>query len=94
NELSKETTDITPIFLKNRLQLELNDSAPKTKKNQKLTFSELVDRFIEYKDGNIKAVTLRSYKQASKHLKSFQGQKGRLFELDEIDSQFHKDFVK
>lgn len=94
NELSKETTDITPIFLKNRLQLELNDNVQKTKKNQKLTFSELVDKFIEYKDGNIKAVTLRSYKQASKHLKSFQNYSGRLFELDEIDSQFHKDFVK
>lgn len=94
SELSQETTDITPAFLKNRLQLELNSNSVSNKKNQKLTFSELVDKFIKYKDGNIKAVTLRSYKQASKHLKTFQNHVGRLYELDEIDSQFHKDFVK
>jgi site-specific recombinase XerD len=94
NELSGETSNITPKFLKNRLQLKLKDEAPKTKQNQKLTFSELADKFIEYKEGNIKAVTLRSYKQARTHLKSFESYKGKLYELDEINAQFHKDFVK
>jgi site-specific recombinase XerD len=72
----------------------LRNEVPRTKQAQKLTFSELVDIFINYKEGNIKAVTLRSYKQAQKHLKSFQKHSGKVYELDEITSQFHKDFVK
>lgn len=94
NELSEETSNITPTFLKNRLQLKLKNEIPKAKQNQKLTFSELADKFIEYKeDSDIKDVTLRSYKQTRTYLKSFQTHTGKLFELDEINSQFHKDFV-
>ncbi len=92
-QLSEETTDITPTFLKNRFQSKLKDEIPKAKQAQKLTFSELADKFNEYKEGNVKAVTLRSYKQAAKHLKSFESYKGRMFELDEINAQFHKEFV-
>jgi gas vesicle protein len=50
NNLSEETSDITPAFLKNRLQLKLRNEVPRTKQAQKLTFSELVDIFINYKE--------------------------------------------
>ncbi|TKS57401.1 tyrosine-type recombinase/integrase [Mesohalobacter halotolerans] len=93
SELAKETTDITPAFLKNRLDQKLQEKKVSLQKNEKLTFSELVERFIKYKEGNIKDVTLRSYKQAQSHLSSFEKHLGKLYELDEVDSQFHKDFV-
>jgi integrase len=93
-EVSLETTDITPSFLKNRLKLKLSDRKAKTINNQKLTFSELAQKYIDYKEGTIRDVTIRSYKQAKSHLDSFEKHKSKLYELEEINTQFYKEFVE
>lgn len=93
NTLSEETSNISTAFLRNRFTEFLNQSDKKPVRNEKLTFTELVQKFIHYKDGNIKEVTLRSYKQAQKHLQSFEAFRGKLIEIDAVDAQFHKDFV-
>lgn len=93
-ELQEESDSISPQFLKNRLELKLRNEDAPGKTQEKLTFSELIQKFIDYKDGNIAEVTLRSYKQAKNHILSFEKQIGRKLELDEIDSSFHKKFTE
>ncbi|MGO2357345.1 MAG: phage integrase SAM-like domain-containing protein [Mesonia sp.] len=93
-KLKEESSSMSPQFLKNRLELKLKNQESAVKSQEKLTFSELIYQFIDYKEGSIADVTLRSYKQAKTHLLNFEKQLGRKIELDEIDSSFYKKFTE
>lgn len=92
NESSLETTNVTPNYLKNRLKIKLNGDKANSVR-VKLTFSELIDKYIELKKGRIQKVTLRLYKQAALHVKDYEKNKGKKLELEDINTSFYKAFV-
>ncbi|HEY9185845.1 MAG TPA: phage integrase SAM-like domain-containing protein, partial [Salegentibacter sp.] len=92
-EGARDAENISPLFLRNRLKSYLKNETREKTVQSKLTFTELIDKYITYKKGSIAPVTIRVYNQALNLIKEFESHFGRKLELEEINPTFHKNFT-
>jgi len=90
--LQSKESDFAPALLKAKFDKINNNQITKVKR-ERLVFSDVVDKFLKHKEGNIKSVTLRSYKQAQRLINEFEKYQNTTLECEDIDINFHKEFV-
>lgn len=94
SQLTKEHGEVSKDVLKYHLDVYTKKIQPNNGVNKNLTFFEVIQQFIDLKDGQITDVTLRSYKQTQKRLQEYEKfYKTRLI-FDAIDMNFYKKFIK
>lgn len=72
---------------------KLQDKQTTKVTKERLVFVDVINKFLDYKKGTIRDVTLRSYNQALRLIQKFQKYHNTILECEDIDPDFHKAFV-
>jgi integrase len=94
SELTKEQGEVSTDVLKYHLDVYTKKIQPNDEFNKNLTFFEVIQQFIDLKDGQISAVTLRSYKQTQKRLQEYEKYYKTRLIFQAIDMSFYNKFNK
>ena len=94
SELTKEQGEVSKDVLKYHLDVFTKKITPNIEFNKNLTFFEVIQQFIDLKDGQISNITLRSYKQTQKRLQEYEKHYNTRLIFQAIDMSFYNKFVK
>ena len=93
NELSGECDVVPKHLLKYALDVKTNKVTPHKVKDKKgMSFFEVINEFIETKEGEISKITIRSYKQTKKRLEEYQRHYNETLMFEFIDMSFYNKF--
>ncbi|SHI61140.1 Site-specific recombinase XerD [Mesonia phycicola] len=93
NKVFAENPHITPKELKHQLDI-ITGKVNEDPNVQYLAFFEVVDQFLNEKEGRIANVTLRAYKQAKKHLLGYEKYYRTVLTFDSFNMTFYAKFQK
>jgi integrase len=94
SELTKEQGEVSTDVLKYHLDVYTKKIQPNEEFNKNLTFFEVIQQFIDLKDGQISNITLRSYKQTQKRLQEYEKHYNTRLIFQAIDMNFYNKFNK
>lgn len=93
SELSKEHSEVPKHLLKYALDVKTNKvKEHKIKNKTGLSFFQVIDEFINSKEGEISNITIRSYKQTKKRLEEYQKYYKETLMFEFIDMDFYNKF--
>ena len=92
SELTKDQGKVSTDVLKYHLDVYTKKIKPNEEFNINLSFFEVIQKFIDFKDGQISDVTLRSYKQTKKRLQEYEKHYSTRLMFQAIDMNFYNKF--
>lgn len=92
SNLLKESKNVSNELLKYKLDVFLGKIIPNQEIDTNLSFFDVIDKYIENKEGNISIITIRSYKQTKKRLQEYEKHFNKKLMFDYIDMRFYNEF--
>jgi len=90
--LLNESKNVSNELLKYKLDVYTKKIIPNQEIDTNLSFFQVIDRYIEEKEGSITIITIRSYKQTKKRLEDYEKHYNRKLMFDYINISFYNDF--
>ena len=92
SNLLNESKNVSNELLKYKLDVYTKKIIPNQEIDTNLSFFQVVDKYIEDKEGSISIITIRSYKQTKKRLEEYEKHYNRKLMFDYINISFYNDF--
>jgi integrase len=92
SNLINDSKNVSNELLKYKLDVFLGKIIPNQEIDTNLSFFDVIDKYIDEKEGNISIITIRSYKQTKKRLEAYEKHYNRKLMFDYINISFYKDF--
>ncbi len=93
SNLLKEAKNVSNELLKYKLDVFTGKIIPNQEIDTNLSFFDVIDKYIELKEGNISIITTRSYKQTKKRLQEYEKHFNKKLMFDYIDMRFYNEFT-
>ncbi|AOW17123.1 hypothetical protein LPB03_06460 [Polaribacter vadi] len=92
SNLDNDTKNVSNELLKYKLDVFTGKIIPNQEIDTNLSFFDVIDKYIEQKEGNISIITVRSYKQTKKRLQEYEKHFNKKLMFDYIDMRFYNEF--
>lgn len=88
----KDSKNVSNELLKYKLDVFTSKIIPNQEIDTNLSFFDVIDKYIEQKEGNISIITIRSYKQTKKRLEGYEKYFNKKLMFDYINMNFYNEF--
>tara|TARA_R110001592_G_C13170288_1_gene749764 strand:+ start:224 stop:1528 length:1305 start_codon:yes stop_codon:yes gene_type:complete len=92
SNLINDSKNVSNELLKYKLDVFTGKIIPNQEIDTNLSFFDVIDKYIEQKEGNISIITIRSYKQTKKKLEGYEKHFNKKLMFDYINMSFYNEF--